>query len=906
MNPPSPELAALKARFIAGLAARLQRMQALLANVHNATDAKVLQREAHSLVGAAGIHGLEALANAAASLNQALVKQLPADTLGNCLLHLADRIREVATPAPPDKVGQAGNRARVAVICQGDDERASLCSLLHDADFTVDAWPDPAAATSHHPPTQAPDVLVLSLQFGEGTDAGLQAIETARRHWPGAPVLVTTAHRDLDTRLAALRAGAAGVMVKPFAAEELLQRIGQLRVGDPPPAPVVVVEPGGNQPDAEASEARTWPAHWQVVHSIAALSAALERHTVAAVVLNGGLAEATPTELTTLLQDGPCCARLPVVWFTPRPDAALHMLAAKVGAAAVVDAELPLPVLTAVVDQHTRRAHTQHDRMQRLQHALYELNRQRMALDQHATVSLANAQGVVIDTSPQHVALTGHAIEQLIGAHLCEPRPGKAAPELPATALQIAKEAGLWRGRVQLTRADLAPCWVDATLVPFVNPQGEVYRYLLARSNVTQQVTDALAIDRLRQSELDTASTIQSTLLVPPLPHCPAGVSVAARFRASGGVAGDFHELLELRPGVFDVLLGDVMGKGVAAGLIGAAVKLELARCLSDLGAHTVGELAQPAAIVRALHQRLTPRLMALDTYVTLSYLRIEPEHQRLTSVGCGHPQTLVVHDGVALPLSNNNLPLGVLPDDHYEQSEHLLPPGATVVMYSDGLTEATDAKGHAFGPQRLALAACELAQGHADARLTADGLLAQVHAHVQGNPADGTYAAGSLGSAQTDDQTLVVLRIPNNGEHLASLPRSLDALTSLRHTLATCEPLLAASDATRDRLCLAAVEAFSNTVRHGHATTDDTTISLAITRQQGAFTLELTDMGTPFFPPDDPSQPDPLCGAEGGYGLSLIKTACDDVRYTHQQGINRCRLGVLPDTTPEFAMSSQ
>jgi serine phosphatase RsbU (regulator of sigma subunit)/anti-sigma regulatory factor (Ser/Thr protein kinase) len=452
----------------------------------------------------------------------------------------------------------------------------------------------------------------------------------------------------------------------------------------------------------------------------------------------------------------------------------------------------------------------------------------------------------------------------------------------------------------------LATRWIDATLVPFVSPQGDVYRYLLARSDVTQQVMDALAIERLRKAELDTASTIQSTLLVPPLPHCPAGVSVAARFSASGGVAGDFHELLELRPGVFDVLLGDVMGKGVPAGLIGAAVKLELARCLSDLGTHTKGELAQPAAIVRALHQRLTPRLMALDSYVTLSYLRIEPGQQRLTSVGCGHPQTLVVHDGVAVPLPNNNLPLGVLPDETHEQTEHPLPPGATVVMYSDGLTEATDAQGNAFGPQRLAQAVCELSQGHADARLTADGLLAQVHAHVLGDPPEADAMAGGHDMAQADDQTLVLLRIPDNGEQLASLPRSLDALTTLRHTLATCEPLLTASNAVRDRLCLAAVEAFSNTVRHGHATTDDTTIGLAITHHQSTFTLELTDIGTPYFPPDEPTQPDPCSGAEGGYGLSLIKAACDDVHYLHQHGINRCRLGVLPNLGPEFAMSSQ
>lgn len=898
MNTPSPQLAALKARFIGGLGARLQRMQTQLAASAADGPSPALQREAHSLVGAAGIHGLEALATSAARLNHALVHHKPVEAITAHLNQVAEAIAQVtslSTP-PPNLAPVRGPHARIMVICQGEDERESLRSMLEAADWAVDAWPDPHTARTQGEQQPIPQVLVLGLQFGAGTAAGLQAIETATRHWPQVPVLVTTAHSDLSTRLAALRAGAAGVMVKPFAPEELLQRIQHIQrpqAGTGTTAPsVIVVSPA---PPGTATQATVtpWPTHWPVVHSMDALSEALDRQAFGAVVLDGAIDGVSPAELTTLLQDGPCCGRLPVIWRTPSPDAQLQALAAQVGAAGVVDAHHPPGVLLAMVGHHTRQAQVHQDRMQRLQSALYELNQQRMALDHHATVSIADAQGHVVDASPRHARLTGFSPEQLIGAHLCEPRPGKAPPELPATALQVARDTGLWQGRLELRKADHSPCWVDATLVPFVDPAGRVYRYLLARSDVTRQVASDQAIEQLREAEMATASAIQSTLLVPPLPHCPAGVSVAARFQASGGVAGDFHELIELGPGVFDVLLGDVMGKGVPAALIGAAVKLELARCLSELSTRSPGQLTPPAAIVRALHQRLTPRLMALDTYVTLSYLRVEAAEHRLTSVGCGHPNTLLVHSGVALPLPNANLPLGILADEDYAQTEHDLPPGATLVLYSDGLSEATNSQGEAFGTERLAQAVIELTDGHADARLTADGLLARVHAHAQAE-------------THRDDQTLVVLRTPAAGEVLASLPRSLAAIPALRHAIATCPAVASASEAVQDKLCLAAVEVFSNTVRHGQPTDGDTTIGLAVRHDTSGHWLELTDIGTPFGGAGERALPEPDTWAEGGYGLPLIHATCNEVRFVSQHGLNRCTLRIGPDPATEFAMSPQ
>ncbi|MFY7905445.1 MAG: ATP-binding protein, partial [Burkholderiaceae bacterium] len=88
--------------------------------------------------------------------------------------------------------------------------------------------------------------------------------------------------------------------------------------------------------------------------------------------------------------------------------------------------------------------------------------------------------------------------------------------------------------------------------------------------------------------------------------------------------------------------------------------------------------------------------------------------------------------------------------------------------------------------------------------------------------------------------------------------------------------------------------------------TREDTTLGLSIRGENGVFALTLTDIGTPFFPPDNTIQPDPCSGAEGGYGLALIAASCDEVRYAHQHGINVCQLRVTVEQPPKFAMSSQ
>lgn len=865
MNDPKqlhPAMAVLRARFMDGLAKRMQGMQQLCED--GSEDAlKSLQRQAHSLVGAAGLHDFQAVALEAAQLSEALRQGAGLQDAQRLLLLLEHAVRtgeshDVDNP----QVATQGQR-RIAVVCQSDDERVSLQSLLEADGHAVQT----AAAPRDLPPDDRRDLVLLGLQFGDDPAAGLKAIEFARQLGLGRSVLVSTTHRGLDQKLAAYRAGAEAVLVKPYGAEELRRAVACALFASAREARVVVL--------ATADEAVLWPKKWKRVDRLSALVAAIDTHTFDAVVLTGSTPEACLPDLTRLLRDQ--SPALPVIWCVPKMDDELLAEAALAGAASVIPQNVNVVRLQAVVDSHAVRASALAQKDQQLLESLYELNRQRLALDRHAAVSLANAEGELISTSPHHAELRNCSMESLIGSHLSDHRPGKAEPELPTGALATARSGAVWQGRLSLPRADQRPCWVEATLIPFMNAEGSVYRFLLARTDVTRQVTSELQLAKLRQSEMDTASAIQTTLLVPPLPANPAACWVGACFEAATYVAGDFHELLELTPGCVDVVIGDVMGKGVPAAMVGAAVKLELSRCVHRLTSQHSDRAPSPAEIVTALNQIITPRLILLDTFVTMAYMRLDPGAQRITVVGCGHPQSQVCHAGGLYTLPNDNPPLGILEVEPFLESHHDLPRGASVLLYSDGLSETENVQGEALGERQIEAAFLALASATAWPGEVAQGLLAFTRAHRGSQPV-------------ADDQTIVVIRTPDQGEHLLSVCPDLTQMKTLRQSLRTHVGERAPLEVA-DRMELALCEAFSNTVRHGKAVRGAARIHVSLRLTERELTVDLYDEMQAFELSDTVAELGEDPWAEGGMGLGLIQALCDRVSYTRSQGFNHCQL---------------
>ena len=208
--------------------------------------------------------------------------------------------------------------------------------------------------------------------------------------------------------------------------------------------------------------------------------------------------------------------------------------------------------------------------------------------------------------------------------------------------------------------------------------------------------------ERMKE-ELRIAWDIQQQLL-PPIPSIP-GYSIAAGTLPAREVGGDCYDMLPLPDGRFLVTIADVSGKGVPASLLMANVQAAL-RALAplDLG---MPELA--ARVNDLIHDNT-----AADRFITAFLLMLDPASGRVDYVNAGHNPPFYLHgpedDRRVQGLVEGGLILGVMPTSFpYESGSITLRPGESIVLYTDGVTEAMNRRREEYGEDRLIDLLCRL-----------------------------------------------------------------------------------------------------------------------------------------------------------------------------------------------------
>ncbi|HET8603497.1 MAG TPA: SpoIIE family protein phosphatase [Marmoricola sp.] len=193
------------------------------------------------------------------------------------------------------------------------------------------------------------------------------------------------------------------------------------------------------------------------------------------------------------------------------------------------------------------------------------------------------------------------------------------------------------------------------------------------------------------------ARTLQQTLIPPVLPTIP-GLAVAAEYRPAGDgsvVGGDFYDIFQAGEDDWVAVIGDVCGKGAEAAVVTALARYTLrAAAVQDPSPARALELLN-AALRRAETTRFC-------TVAMLRLTRIRGTWQVTTSVG-GHPRPLRLDSrGDLTPLGHAGPLLGVLPAVDLPQDTTTAREGDTLVMYTDGVTEARNADDEFYGEERL------------------------------------------------------------------------------------------------------------------------------------------------------------------------------------------------------------
>jgi serine phosphatase RsbU (regulator of sigma subunit)/anti-sigma regulatory factor (Ser/Thr protein kinase) len=261
----------------------------------------------------------------------------------------------------------------------------------------------------------------------------------------------------------------------------------------------------------------------------------------------------------------------------------------------------------------------------------------------------------------------------------------------------------------------------------------------LAIQIVNARLLDERTVARVTRRELQIAADIQRSLLPAKIPVC-LPFEVAAACQSALQVGGDFYDIIPAGDGALLLVIADVMGKGVPAALFAAVLRSTI-RSMPQL-------FDRPGELLATANRTLFPDLSRVDMFVTSQIAYLDPRRQKIISANAGHCPLLVWQPAAATAtaLGQSGFPLGIEPLTRYTETETPLPPGATALLYTDGLSETRNAAGEMLGEKNLLR------------------MLAHAAAETTGASAGKDFLLGRLAdfcghTPLTDDQTLILIR---------------------------------------------------------------------------------------------------------------------------------------------------
>jgi hypothetical protein len=259
-----------------------------------------------------------------------------------------------------------------------------------------------------------------------------------------------------------------------------------------------------------------------------------------------------------------------------------------------------------------------------------------------------------------------------------------------------------------------------------------------ARAEV-QRLAPPVFVRRLEEErrfrhEMELLAKMQRGLLPRTLPDLP-GYELAAHSAIANEAGGDLYDVLSDDEGYAWIAAGDVAGHGYSCAIAQAMTKAALASL--------IGRRRTPAEVLQRTDRVLRAAGFTRN-FTSLALLRLNPETGEALLGNAGHPFPLLIAGGVVTEIEIPSLPLGLGPPRRYADHPLHLPPAGALVFCSDGLFEATDGAGRAYGYDRLRELLRDAGAQPADRIL--ETLLADWRRHLRG-------------AQPLDDTTFVVLK---------------------------------------------------------------------------------------------------------------------------------------------------
>ena len=309
------------------------------------------------------------------------------------------------------------------------------------------------------------------------------------------------------------------------------------------------------------------------------------------------------------------------------------------------------------------------------------------------SISDAKARGIPnIYVNPALCRMTGYARDELLGRNLRMLR-GPETDEASLERFNRAVRAGEdCRVTLRVYRRNGTSFWNELLVSPVADEAGEITNYVGIHTDVTERRRAAE-----HNHELEIARHIQLSLL-PNAPLRLRSVELTGFCAPASHVGGDYFDYFE-NAGTVDLVIADVSGHSVGAALLMTEVRSTL-----RVEALKASAAVSPAKVLADLNELLYDDLTRSESFITMLYMKYDPQRRRLTYANAGHNRAILLRarEGRPTLLDAEGLVLGALRNVDFEEKTVELAPEDLLLLYTDGVTEAQNAAGEFFGVERL------------------------------------------------------------------------------------------------------------------------------------------------------------------------------------------------------------
>jgi PAS domain S-box-containing protein len=405
-----------------------------------------------------------------------------------------------------------------------------------------------------------------------------------------------------------------------------------------------------------------------------------------------------------------------------------------------------------------------------------------------------------------------------------------------------------WELEYRLRGKDAGYRWIVDRGVPRY-AAGRFVGYVGTAIDIHERKTMEARLREVYEREHTIAETLQRSLLPERLPRIE-GLEIAARYLPAAhgtAVGGDWYDALERADGRVALVVGDVVGHGLRAAVT-------MGQLRNAFRAYGLAE-SSPAEVMARVNRLVMSG--EEDAMATVLYLVLDRETGEVSFASAGHPPPLVLSgEGARFLEGGRSVPVGAAEPGIFREATAVLPPGASLLLYTDGLVERRDTP--------LERRLDDLAEAAREGEDRLEELCDSVLSKVLGE------------HVPTDDVALLAVR-PRpmaTGSMRFSLPAEPESLPGLRRRLGRFLHAVGASEEESYEITLTVCEAAGNAIEHAYGPSD------------AAFDVEASfENGTLVAVVRDRGAWRERRGTHRGRGLKIIEGLMDEVEVSTEEG---------------------